>query len=255
MEHSGSNYFYFDIPKEERDAAVSFLLDALIRSRAICQLPSNEPEFDEDVNIYLAHLLFAASLPDYQEAVRRYVSIQVSDVADLIERAEDRVVRYFIYKVNADHLLVHLGIFNDLPVQQKMLGKTERQYTSMAQGYYEQAAGYNHRIYRRQTAVGSVLEKLAHSFHCYIKILRALRKDFFCFSNQFPDHSFGQFCEEINRYERDQKLNETRDLFLDTYLQWRKTKDIAIRTKLEALAGKLKELDLNFQFHLKEEAA
>ena len=135
MEHSGSNYFYFDIPKEERDAVVSFLLDALIRSRAICQLPSNEPEFDEDVNIYLAHLLFAASLPDYQEAVRRYVSIQVSDVADLIERAEDRVVRYFIYKVNADHLLVHLGIFNDLPVQQKMLGKTERQYTSMAQGY------------------------------------------------------------------------------------------------------------------------
>ena len=248
MQEQAKSYFYFDIPKEERDAAISFLLESLIKSRQASGLPSNQIEFDEDVNIYLAHLLFAASLPDYQEAVKRYVNIKISGVMDLVERAEDRVVRYFIYKVNADNLLMHLGIFNDLGSVHNAFGKSERQYSSMAQNYYEQAADYNRKIYRKQTAIGSVLEKLAHSFEGYKVILQYLRRDFFHFSNQFVDHSFRKFCEDINRYEQELKINEARDRFLDAYAEWLGTKDINVRAKLEQFARELKALDPDFRF-------
>src|SRR3989338_7626973 len=135
MENKEKQYFYFDIPKQERDSAIAYLLNALLKSRSACALPSNQGEFDEDVNIYLAHLLFAASLPDYQGAVQRYLSTNVSEMANLMEKNDDRIVRYFIYKVNADHLMVHLGIFQDLEKSHHSFGKSEHQFSSMAQNY------------------------------------------------------------------------------------------------------------------------
>src|SRR3989338_6350857 len=148
MPQDERSYFYFDIPKQERDSAISYLLHALLKSRSACQLPSNRDQFDEDVNIYLAHLLFACSLPDYLGAVKRYLNTSVSEMTNLIEQNDDRILRYFIYKVNADHLMVHLGIFQDLERERSLFGKSELQFSSMAQNYYRQAASYNRRIYR-----------------------------------------------------------------------------------------------------------
>jgi len=250
MRDEGSGYLYFDIPKQERDSAVAFLLDALLRSRSACQFSSNSEElFDEDVNIYLAHLLFAASLPDYQRAVQRYLSPHVSDLTDLVERNDDRIIRYFIYKVNADHLMIHLGIFKDLEGR-TYFQKTPEQYSSMAQNYYEQAASYNRRIYRRRTAIGSVLEKLAHRFNRYQLVLRSVRKDFFRFTNQFNDVDFGKFCEDISRYEQQEKKNHAIDSFLDLYAEWIRTKDARIRSELAHWARRLKEIDPGFSFPL-----
>ena len=50
---------YFDLKKQERDAAVGYLLGNILHARQACNIPSNEKKFDEDVNIYMAHLLFA----------------------------------------------------------------------------------------------------------------------------------------------------------------------------------------------------
>src|SRR3990167_3204181 len=148
MENENKRYLYFDIPKKERESAISYLLTSILKSRELVGMPSNQVEFDEDVNIYLAHLLFAASLPDYQKAIERYLSTNISELTELVERNDDRIVRYFIYKVNADHLLVHLGIFQDLEAGKHLYGKSNEQYASMGQNYYRQAADYNQRIYR-----------------------------------------------------------------------------------------------------------
>ncbi|MBI4394744.1 MAG: hypothetical protein HY583_00960 [Candidatus Omnitrophica bacterium] len=250
MREQESHYQYFDIPKQERDSAIAFLLNSLLKSRSACRLISNGAGFDEDVNIYLAHLLFAASLPDYQGAIQRYLGTNVSEMAELMEKNDDRIVRYFIYKVNADHLLVHLGIFTDLENVHHGFGKSESQFSSMAQNYYKQAASYNRRIYRRQTAIGSVLEKLAQSFERYKTILRFARKEFFHFSNQFHDESFKQFCAEINRYEHEMKAHDAMDRFLDLYTEWIRTRDFSIRAELEEYAKVLKALDPRFSFEL-----
>ena len=85
MPDQEKQYHYFDIPKQERDSAIGFFLNSLLKSRSACRLTSNQIEFDEDVNIYLAHLLFAASLPDYQGAVERYLSTNVSEKAELMK--------------------------------------------------------------------------------------------------------------------------------------------------------------------------
>ena len=246
MQERGS--FYFDIPKQERDSSISYLLNALLKSRTACQLASNEGHFDEDVNIYLAHLLFAASLPDYQNAIRRYLSKNVSELADLVDRNEDRIVRYFIYKVNADHLMVHLGIFQNLENSQRLYGKSEKQFASMAQNYYKQAAIYNRKIYRRETAVGLVLEKLADGFGKYQTILRCTRREFFHFSNDFHDEQFQKFCNDVTHYEREAKLNEAIDQFLDSYAEWIRSKEMKAKLTLISRAKRLQAIDPNFAF-------
>ncbi len=254
MQEQEKRYFYFDIPKQERDSAIGFLLNALIKSRSACRLPSNQSAFDEDVNIYLAHLLFAASLPDYQGAVQRYLSTNVSEMAELVEKNDDRIIRYFIYKVNADHLMVHLGVFQNLENEHHAFGKSDQQFSSMAQNYYRQAATYNRRIYRRETAIGSVLEKLAEGFERYKTILRFARKEFFHFSNQFHDEPFQKFCEEVTRFEREQKLNEAIDRFLDSYAEWIRTKGTEERFRLMERAKELETIDPGFSFPLEEAA-
>lgn len=249
-EQEQQRYFYFDIPKQERDSAIAYLLNALLRSRSACRLPSNQSEFDEDVNIYLAHLLFAASLPDYQEAIRRYLSTNVSEMTELVEKNDDRIVRYFIYKVNADHLMVHLGIFQDLERNHQGFGKSEQQFSSMAQNYYRQAANYNRRIYRRETAIGAVLEKLGGGFERYQRILRFARKEFFHFANRFYDEHFRQFCEDVDRYEREERLNRVIDQFLDSYSEWIRTKSLDAKARLMERARDLRELNPDFSFNL-----
>lgn len=254
MKDQERGYLYFDIPKQERDSAIAFLLDALLKSRNACHFPSNsngDEFFDEDVNIYLAHLLFAASLPDYQSAIKRYLSTSINDMNELIEKNDDRIVRYFIYKVNADHLMVHMGIFQNMGAEKHLFGKTEEQYASMAKTYYEQAADFSQRIYRRKTAIGSVLGKLAVSFDRYKAVLHHVRKDFFHFMNYFNDQNFGKFCEDINRYSHEESKNQVIDQFLDAYAEWIQTKDLSLHLKLEQLAKKIRELDPQFSFDFK----
>jgi len=252
MKEDARKYLYFDIPKQERDSAIAFLLEALLKSRLACgESHASAGDVDGDVNIYLAHLLFAASLTEYQKTIQRYLSTNISEMADLLDKNEDRIVRYFIYKVNADHLLVHLGIFQDLENEANVFGKSEKQYASMAQNYYTQAADYNQRIYRKQTAIGSVLVKLADRFGCYQKILRVTRKEFFHFSTQFRDEHFLKFCSGLKKYEREKAVSEVRDRFLDCFVEWKRTQSDDARVKLLEVAEELKRLDPDFKFHLK----
>ncbi len=251
MNHESKKYLYFDIPKQERDSAIAYLLEAILKSKIACSKNNSiELNWDEDVNIYLAHLLFAASLPDYQQAIRRYLSVNVSDMAELLEENDDRIVRYFIYKVNADNLLIHLGIFHEVDAAKSAFQKSEKQFASMGQNYYQQAAEYNQRIYRRDTAIGSVLEKLSQHFLWYQRVLHHARKEFFHFSNQFRDTEFVNFCDKLSSYEHKAKVSEAMDRFLDQFALWKGHKDRETYTKLTQIAEELKKLDPAFSFDL-----
>src|SRR3990167_4322642 len=91
------NCLYFDISKQERDSAIRYLLGSILKSREESHFPSNYYTFDEDVNVYLAHLLFAVSLPEYHEMAAPYLSLDTSDVLNWVRATEDRTLRYFIF--------------------------------------------------------------------------------------------------------------------------------------------------------------
>ena len=103
---------YFSLSTEERESAIYFLLESILKAKDQSLGLVRTLSFDEDVNIYLAHLLFAVSLPEYQEMAAPFLSKNTEEIFEWIRETEDPMLRYFIFKVNADHLLIQSTIFN-----------------------------------------------------------------------------------------------------------------------------------------------
>lgn len=248
---------YFDFTKDEKDYAVRFLLESLLKAR-IHLAGERRPVEADDVNIYLAHLLFAVSTTTYQKLAQKYVSHYASDVAQLIDQSDDNYIKYFTYKINADHLLVHLGVFqgsiDNMVKKQRILSGSPKQYWELAGQYYAHAARYNQRIYRKKTAVGDVLEKLSSNFEEHCNLLQATRRDYFHFINHFKDNQFSEFLMSLKTFEKDNVHRMKMDEFLDLYLEWKQSpSDSKLRVRMEELCGQLKCLDPNFEFCFDEQ--
>ncbi len=244
---------YFDLTTQERESAIRYLLGAIIKCRREYNFPSNYYTFDEDVNVYLAHLLFAVSLPEYQDMAEPYLSGESSDVLNWTRATDDRTIRYFIFKVNADHILIHTAIFDDLhhKGQQKILKKSPKHFRELAQLYYDQAAVYHQRIYRKKTGVGEVLEKLAKYFDVYQALLRLVRREYFDFMSSFRDQAFSHFLKEFRHYEAGEEKKRLLDDFLDLYGKWLSEPSLEVEMRLGNMIHELKTLDPDFHFELK----
>jgi hypothetical protein len=244
------NRLYFDISKQERDSAIRYLLSSIIKSRKDTNFPSNSITFDEDVNVYLAHLLFAVSLPEYHEMAEPYLSLETSDILKWVKNTEDRTIRYFIFKVNADHIMIHTAIFDDLLQRHKhhFFKRSAKHYKELAQLYYDQAAIYHNRIYRKKTGVGEVLEKLSNYYDSYQGLLKHVRREYFNFVNGFRDQAFNQFMDQVRGYEHESKSKSKMDQFLDLYGRWLQTKDPSLEPHIYMLSRDLHALDPEFHF-------
>jgi hypothetical protein len=244
---------YFDFSKDEKDYAIRYLLDAVIRSRLACGCPSNEESYDEDVNIYLAHLLFAISTTAYQKLAKKYLVMYPTDLVNIVDSADDNYIKYFIYKINADNILVHLSVFHEnvknMQNRESIVPKTPGQLSDAGRSYYEQAAHYNQRIYRKRTAVGDVLDKLSRNFEMYCSVLQITRKDFFNFSNYFKDKEFSEFIKNLNQFEIPMLLKEKQNAFLDLYNEWLKDKgNVDLKMRLNRLGNEIRQIDPGFRF-------
>lgn len=239
--------YYFDMNEHARERAVGFLLRSLLRSKLALLEPLDPVSHDEDVNIYLAHLMFAIATPEYHQVADRYLSPYNVEVEKMIEGADDAYIKYFIYKANADHLLIHLGIFQDLkddaPRSHAMFQVNGGDYSGRATTYYDMAAQLNQRIYRKQTAVGTVLLKLSERFDRYCDILKATRRDFFHFTNTVSDEQFASFMRELDRFEHTALLKSKQDEFLDLYKAWSENKNAELFERLKNLSQEIRKLD------------
>lgn len=254
-DQDSDNCLYFDISKQERDSAIRYLLQTVINSRGESKFPSNYYTYDEDVNVYLAHLLFAVSLPEYHEMAEPYLSTDTSDILRWVRATEDRTIRYFIFKVNADHLLMHSAIFNDLNGKKKsksFFAKSEKHFIEVAKLYYEQAAAYHKKIYRKKTGVGDVLTKLSHYFEDYQDVLKHVRRDYFHFVNRFKDNAFDEFIGAVNQYESKTTVKEKMDLFLDLYGKWLANKNPIYINEIIQLVRDIKQVDPSFDFNVQQ---
>ncbi|MEP7029278.1 MAG: hypothetical protein ABI960_11845, partial [Candidatus Eisenbacteria bacterium] len=143
-----------------------FMINCLLYSRMETGLVSNHDYYDEDVNVYLAHLLHSFINPEYVEQSKKYLSKYDADVFRRLSNSTDARLKYAIYKTNADFLLVSIGIFDNplAPTASPLRAQpapAEEAYIGRGKTYYHFAYTYSQQVHRKNQGVSEVLEKLS----------------------------------------------------------------------------------------------
>ena len=151
----------------------------------------NDRKSEEDVNVYIADALNSVMDPAAIE-LRKRLSVPLSqDVGVGISKSTPRSAKYLFYKVNADGLLLCLGLFKpeDIPFEA---------YLDTGTTYYAAAAGYRQEIDRGRSPIVLTLEKMAIGFNRYVGLLRFMK-------HKYPElFSFGTALssEQVREIER-----------------------------------------------------
>jgi hypothetical protein len=251
---SSAPYLYFSLTSEDRESAIYFLLESILKAKDQVHGLTKALSFDEDVNIYMAHLLFAVSLPEYHDMADPFLSSNTNDVFEWVRETDDPMLRYFIFKVNADHLLVQSTIFNPdpqlakrFPLKKDVLNEKNEERLSAIM-YYNQAARFHAGVYDKKTGVGEVLGKIANQFDVYRHILAGVRDDYFKFIECFREQAFRHFLVKLSSYEKDHLQDIKMEQFLDAYQGWLSTKAPELKNKILHLAQELSQLNAQFRF-------
>lgn len=231
-----------------------FMMNTLLYSRMESGLPSNDEFFDEDVNIYLANLLSSMVYSEYHRSISRYVTPYDIPLFESISSSTDPREKYQTYKVNADYLLVSLGIFgnasgrrlNSAP-HMRISGES---YMGRGKAYYSLAQSYSMETFRRSTAVTEVLGKLSQGFEKYVKILSLMRGEFFNFYEKISAGELYHLENSVNSIDNEKQLKALYDEFLDTYSQYRQNPVPAAKKQVEECVAAIRELDPSFSFTL-----
>lgn len=174
------------------EGTFGYMVELLLKSRLKLQLDADRL-YDEDVNAYLAGLLVSYIDPAYLHWIRRILAPCDVDLHEAVLGCrEDRVQAYWIYKVNADDLLMARGLFHGPPApeEEEKQGEVVR-----LKRYYGAASQFQRRIYGRPTAVGEVHSKLSGEAERYLTILSTTRRDYLQFVQQLSE-------EEMNQLQR-----------------------------------------------------
>lgn len=233
---------YYRIPGDRPEGTFGAIMEILLRSRLKLQLDKEEGIYDEDVNAYLAGVLMSYIDPTYLSSVEEVLSKHDFDVFQAVQRTrEDRAHIYWIYKVNADDLLVSLGIFRRLWQEAKgELGRLKR--------YYAYASDYQRRIYGKVTAVGDIQNKISAGPERYLNILSEARNDYLHFLDQMGPSELAEFNQRIQQFEHETPVRSKQDEVLDAFSACLKEpSSLEMRQRLLALLEELKTLDPAFR--------
>lgn len=183
---------YTPIPGAEPKGTFGSVVEMILRSRLKLHLDEKTGRDDEDVNAYLAGLLVSYIDPDYSRFISGLVSRYEVDVHQAVEACFENPVRvYWIYKANADDLLVSQGIFRRFLAEQGAdLVRIRRYYTA--------ASNCQKRIYRRSTAISDIQAKLADATQRYLAILSETRTDYLHFVRQVSPDEWREFERQLN---------------------------------------------------------
>lgn len=256
MAGSKGPQLYFSLSNEDRESAIFFLLESILKAKDGAQGLKRTFSFDEDVNIYLAHLLFAVSLPEYHDMADPFLSTDTQQIFEWVRETNDPMLRYFIFKVNADHLLIQSTIFNPDPLLAKRfsLKKETKEGTSeerlAAILYYNQAARCHAGVYDKKTGVGEVLGKIAGQFDTYQHVLTGVKEDYFKFIECFREQAFQHFLINLKGYEKEHLREMKLEAFLDVYQKWLTHRTPEFQGKALELVRELSLLDPQFRFDI-----
>ena len=235
----------------EPDSRAFFMIRALLSSRVDVGLPADGGVDEQNVNIYITHLLCSYIEPVYQMRVAKYLSAYDSSVFDRVRHSTSNRLKYTVYKSNADHLLLSIGVFQNAKGRRPdSLPATSRwddeAYVGRGKAYYDFASTYSQSVFGRSNGVTDVLGTLSANFESYVKILSHMRGEYLNFVERLSD---GEIYH-LQHGATAEGVRTLRDEFLDAYSEWRRSPTPDLRTRLEDIAARLARQDPSFTFTL-----
>jgi hypothetical protein len=214
-------------------------------------LVSNQDFYDEDVNVYLAHLLHSFINPEYVEQSKKFLSKYDTDVFRRLSNSTDSRLKYLIYKTNADFLLVSIGIF-DNPAAGIASRKqpTEEAYIGRGKTYYHFAYSYAQQVHRRNQGVADVLEKLSVGFEKYIKILSHMRGEYLDLMTRLSAGEVYHLERSVDEDQQRELLRLKQDELLELYSAWKTRPTPETEQNLERIVSEIRQLNPSFKFDL-----
>lgn len=227
--------FYSDLtaPQPSRIPLSYFMMLAVLKART--ETGMGETAGDEDVNMYLSSALGSAADPRYLEWARPFIFEYGSDVFASIEHTPDTRLKYTTYRVNADHLLLEIGIF-------------DREHTEAlrCRWYYGFANAYSQQLARRRTGLSEVLDKMAHNFDRYASVLGVVRREYFNLVETLSARAWA----EIQRDVAHQQMAVQIDQLLDVYSRWLQASRPEHVREMETLLAQIRVHRPDFAFDL-----
>jgi hypothetical protein len=228
------------------------MLNCLLHSRVNIGIESNSTVYDEDVNVYLAHLLNSHIDPRYMARISQYVTTTDGDVAAAVNGSTDYRLCYETYKANADFLLMGVSVF-DLFDEPRLsvshhLHTPREIFIGRASLYYSLAASYAVKLAGGECPIAETLAKLSDGIDDYVKILSYMRGQYLDFIKRYSCGELFHLDRALEEIHRDETIEQLRNEFLDAYNDWMKTGVPELKRKLEEKASLLRELDPSFEF-------
>ncbi len=233
-----------------------FMLNCLLHSRIHTGIESNSDVYDEDVNVYLAHLLNSQIDPVNIERVGRYIASSDDELHRMAADASSDRERYQLYKANADYLLLSIAVFDTVdrsrPHLPAVLRTPREVFTARAATYYGHAASYACKIHRGSNGIARVLQKLSDGFENYVRILTYMRGQYLGLLKRFSEGELFHLDRQIEEIRRGETIEQVRNDFLEAYSAWLKPDNGRPREELKddllRSAQRLSEIDPDFEF-------
>jgi hypothetical protein len=245
---------YIDLKENTRDLQPTyfFMINCLLYSRMETGLVSNQDFYDEDVNVYLAHLLHSFVNPEYVEQSRKFLSKYDTDVFRRLSHSTDARLKYLIYKTNADFLLVSIGIFDNpgATVSPRRLQPAEEAYIGRGKTYYHFAYSYSQQMHRKNQGVSDVLEKLSVGFEKYLRILSHMRGEYLDLVQRLSNGEVYHLERSVDEHQQQELLRLKQDELLELYTAWRSEPTREREEHLERVAGEIRQINPSFRFEL-----
>ncbi len=246
---------YVDLKETSRELQPTycFMINCLLYSRMETGLVSNQDFYDEDVNVYLAHLLHSFINPEYVEQSKRFLSKYDTDVFRRLASSSDARLKYLIYKTNADFLLVSIGIFDNPAAAgggRPKIAPSEEAYIGRGKTYYHFAYSYSQQMHRKNQGVSEVLEKLSVGFEKYLRILSHMRGEYLDLMKRLSKGEVYHLERSVNEASTQELLRVKQDELLELYSAWKSEPTAETEENLERVVGEIRQLNPSFKFEL-----
>ena len=245
---------YVDLKENSRELQPTyyFMINCLLYSRMETGLVSNQDYYDEDVNVYLAHLLHSFINPEYVEQSKKFLSKYDTDVFRRLSNSTDSRLKYLIYKTNADFLLVSIGIFDNpmVPAANRRSQPSEEAYVGRGKTYYHFAYSYSQQMHRKNVGVSDVLEKLSMGFEKYIRILSHMRGEYLDLVKRLSDGEVYHLERSVNEHQQQELLRVKQDELLELYSAWKSEPTKEAEESLQRVVSEIRQINPGFRFEL-----
>lgn len=247
--------FYYNLdPDSEREAEPTefFFVNCLLNSRLDSGNPSNERQEDEDVNVYLTHLLSSFVQPDTRQGSVPFLIPPDHEIARDARDTGDPRLKYNLYKSNADNILLALGIFRNENLKRPSgsdIYLASRECTlGRGKAYYRYAQTYSEALHKRATGISLVLEKLSRDLETYVEILNFVRDRYFHYLERLGEGSLFHIERSIEIEMERREIAEIKDEFLDVFAEYKRNPSLEGRRRLIGLAEEIRLRDPDFDF-------